>query len=625
MILNKIYTFPKKLFDEVEFHNGLNIIYAHKPPESSTEKLIEEESTKVERSSLPRPVGEIPIQSADDSKHSHYSEDKTSLHAVGKSTLLDLILFALLFDEKSFHRLQNAYHKKILKGLSVVLEFTVNEVKYYVRRSFDNANNKIFFGPINHGESYSLGKLREILYKLIFERSDYSGIAKHFWHQKLLSYFIKVKKREELFSDPVEFSRNFSELEITPFHLFLLNINNTLPYEHKEVLESIQKLESFLKEQQNYLIKNSKTKDLTKLENKRQHLKNIINKLEKRINEFSLTENYAEFEQQADELTTEIKKLWFKNVVDKKKLQDLEEYENAMPAEAYEDIPYITNIYNEVNYLLAGNIKRTLKEAVDFRKALFSSRKDFVSEERGRLNSSIYKREEIISDMETKRKIFLDELSRQGALDDLTETYSRLAQIQQQLSDIESSLKTIDKTKEDITIKKDEHELLLEKVRDYIESISTEVQQFRELLLSVYTQLFLDKHNVKIFDVAETDEKQKIKISVLEGSIIDSTGINQVRTLIYDIAVLLNIIHKNLNAPRFIIHDGIFENLHKSHFLAFITFIEDLLAKDYKFQYILTLNEHDFLEELPSFKEEKIIKNSVIKLTPKKTLFGSEF
>lgn len=602
MILNKIYTFPKKLFDEVEFHNGLNIIYAHKPIDETEAETSEESS-----------------------KDSEQTEDRSSLHAVGKSTLLDLILFALLFDYKSFHRLHNAYNKKILKGLSVVLEFSVNDVNYYIKRSFDNPNNKIFFGPINHGDSYPIGKLQQKLFNLIFERPDYPGIAKHFWHQKLLSFFIKVKKREELFSDPIEFSRNLSELEITPFHLFLLNIDNTLPYEHKEILESIQKLESFLKEQQNYLKEKSKTKDLTKLENKRQHLLNTINRLEKRISTFSLTENYAESEQQADDLTTDIKKLWFRNVVDKKKLQDLEEYENSLPAEAYENIPYISNIYNEVNYLLAGNIKRTLQDAVDFRKALFSSRKDFVTEERGRLNNSIYKRSEIISNMEEKRKKLLDDLSSQGALNDLTETYSRLAQIRQQLSDIESSLKTIDKTKEDITIKKDEHELLLEKVRDYIESISVEVQQFRVLLLSVYTQLFLDKHNVKIFDVAETEEKQKIKISVLEGSIVDSTGINQVRTLIYDIAVLLNIINKNLNAPRFIIHDGIFENLHKSHFLAFITYIEDLLTNGFKFQYILTLNEHDFLEELPSFKEEKIIKNSVIKLTPKKILFGDDF
>src|SRR5690606_26760595 len=98
-----------------------------------------------------------------------------------------------------------------------------------------------------------------------------------------------------------------------------------------------------------------------------------------------------------------------------------------------------------------------------------------------------------------------------------------------------------------------------------------------------------------------------------------------VRTLIYDISVLVNIINKNLNAPRFIIHDGIFENLDKSHFFAFIKYIDELLANNIDFQYILTLNDHDFLNEDQNFKENKILANSIIKLTPQETLLGKEF
>ena len=231
----------------------------------------------------------------------------------------------------------------------------------------------------------------------------------------------------------------------------------------------------------------------------------------------------------------------------------------------------------------------------------------------------------MITNLENNRKSVFDQLSAQNALDDLTNTYTKLANIQKEYSEIEGSLKDIDKIKDDITEKRNEHELLIEKIPAYLESISTAIIEFRELFKSVYSQLFLDSHIVKIFDIIETLDKQKIKISVLEGSIIDSTGINQVRTLIYDIAVLLNIINKQLNAPRFIIHDGIFENLDKSHFFAFIKYIDELLAKDIEFQYILTLNDHDFLSEDPNFKKEKILANSIIKLTPQKTLLGKEF
>lgn len=598
MILQKLYTIPKDLFEPIKFHNGLNIIFAHKDEvkTSDSNNLIDEE--------------------------------KTSLHAVGKSTVLDFILFALLadFTEKSSHRLFNAYNNKILHGISVVLEFSINQKNYKLTRSFDEPNRKIYFGPINKPrEPYDLYKLRTYLFNLLFFRKDYPGIITHHSYQRLLSFFIKVKKREELFSDPILFSHNLSDLDLAPFHFFLLNIDNTLPTDHRDLYESILKLESTLRENEKLIKDISKTKDLDEIKNKRQKLFNDISKLEKRISGFTLKGNYSDIENKADELTKEIKKLWFSNSVDRKKLAELEEYEKSLPSEAYEDVDKITQIYNEVNALLAGNIKKEIQDAVEFRKTLHTSRKEYVIEEKGRLNNSLLNRSQKIETLESERKKLLDELSSQGALEDLTNAYVHLAKLQKEYSDIDASLKSIDKLVKAISEKHDEHTSLLNQLDDYLNAILPDAINFRDLLTSIYKKLFLDTHEVKIFDVSETDERQKIKISVLEGSIIDSTGINQVRTLIYDTAVLLNIINQNLIGPHFIAHDGIFENLHKSHFFAFINFIQELLDNKYQFQYILTLNDHDFLDDIKDFRESTISSNCIIKLTPKKNFLGSGF
>ena len=594
MILKKLYTHPVQLFEPVEFHNGLNIVLAHNP----------------------------------DRKTPDAANSKTSLHALGKSSFLDLILFALLsdFSEKSSHRLFNAHKKKLLKGISVSLDFSVNDIDYTISRSFDNPNHKIFYGPVSLPRPhYSIGILRNLLYDLIFARKDYPGFSNSYWYHKLTSFFIKVKKREDLFLDPIEFSRNLNDLEISPFHLFLLYIDNSIPSLHGKLLESILKSESFLKENQNFLKESSHTKDLTALENKRISLKRNVAKLERRIADFSLTENYSEFGKSADELTATIKNLWFNNVVDNKKLFELEAYEKNLPSEAYEDLDKITAIYNEVNSLLSGNIKKTLAEVVTFRKTIHSSRKEFVTEEKGRLTTSIFARTEQINSLESQRKKIFNQLSSDKALDDLTNTYFQLANLQKELSDIDGSLKAINKLIDDIAEKRKEHDVVLNKISDYLESLEPAVLLFRELLTSIYDKLFLDPHQVKIFEISETLERQKIKISVLEGSIIDSTGINQVRTLIYDTAVLLNIINKNLNAPHFIAHDGIFENLHKTHFFAFVSFIDEQIANNTKFQYILTLNDHDYFDEIKDFRLNKIIANTIIQLTPSKPLLGRDF
>ncbi len=598
MILQKLYTIPKELFEPIKFHNGLNIIFAHKDEVNSP----------------------APQQTADN--------EKTSLHAVGKSTVLDFILFALLadFSEKSSHRLFNAYNKKILHGISVVLEFSLNQKNYRLTRSFDEPSRKIYFGTTDKPrEPFDLYKLRSHLFELIFLRKDYPGNMDHYSYQRLLSFFIKVKKRDDLFSDPILFSHNLSDLDLAPFHFFLLNMDNTFPTNHRNLLEAIIKLESNLKENEKLIKEISKTKDLEEIKNNRQKLANDIIKLEKRISGFTLKGNYSEIENRADELTKEIKKLWFSNSVDRKKLSDLEEFEKSMPSEAYEDIERITQIYNEVNSLLAGNIKKEIHDAVEFRKMLHSSRKDYVIEEKGRLNTSLYNRSTKIESLESERKKLLDELSSQGALEDLTNAYIRLTKLQKEFSDLDASLKSIDKISKDISKKRDEHTELLNQLNSYLNNILSAVIDFRNLLTSIYKKLFLDTHEVKIFDVFETDERQKIKISVLEGSIIDSTGINQVRTLIYDTAVLLNILNQNLNAPRFIAHDGIFENLHKSHFFAFINFLKEMLDKNLQFQYILTLNDHDFLDDIEGFRENTISANCIIELSPSKNFLGAKF
>jgi len=598
MILNKLYSTPKELFEPIVFHNGLNIIFAHKDKLTAADSLTE------------------------------IDPQKTSLHAVGKSTVLDLISFALLsdFSENSSHRLFNAYEKKILHGISVVLDFSIGDINYQITRSFDHPNKDIYFGTLDMPRPpQNLWKLREQLFNLLFFRKDYPDPLNHYWFQKLLSFFIKVKKREELFSDPIDFSRNLTDLDYAPFHFFLLNIDNSIPSEHRDLFEVISKLENSLKDNEKLLKENYKTNFIDDVRNKRKKLLLAIDKLEKRISDFNLTDDYAELEKQADELTKEIKKLWFDNAVDKNKLSELHEYDKILPSDAHDDVDKITSIYNEVNSLLAGNIKKDLNDTIVFRKALLSSRKEFTDEEEGRLNSNILLRNQKIEAYESDRKELFVELSSQSALEDLTNTYTRLAKLQIELADIDASLKNINKISKSITEKKDDHAKVLGRLNEYLESILPDVNKFKALLSSISGKLFLDSHEIKIFEVNETAEKQIVKISLLEGSIVDSTGINQVRSLVYDIAVLLNIINQNLTAPRFIAHDGIFEILHKDHFFAFINFMQELLENNYRFQYILTLNDHDFLDERKDFRKDKIVANTIIELTPTNTLFGMNF
>ena len=588
MKLDKIYTSPTNLFKPVEFHPGLNIIYAHKTNEKS-------------------------------------QQEDLSLHAVGKSTLIDLILFSLLYDIKFLHRLQNALNKKIITGISSILEFTVDGVQYYIKRSFDEPNKELYFGEINKGKRFPLGKLRDKLFDLIFKRENYPGYINNNWYYKLFDFYIKDRKREDIFIDPLKYSNNISSLEVTPLQLFLLDINNKIPADNMKIVEDIQKLETQQNQQEKIAVQQYEVKDIVTLESKRQGLLNRIKKIEKSIDEFSLVEEYQDYEDKANELTKQIKELWFrKSMYDKKKLE-IEEYKKELAEEAKDNIDRIKTLYGEVQYLLADKINLVLDDAIEFRKRLKSSRDEFIDAEEGEIANKLSKLNEKIKKLDTERSGIFLKLSKTKALDDLNDMHGKLSITEKQYAELNSALKQIENTKKEITERNNELETVFEQIDEYLEKIEQAVEKIRVSIESIYRQLALDTHTVDYFEISETKEKQKIKIDLLEGSIIDSTGINQVRTLVYDMAVLLNNVEKKLNAPYFIIHDGIFESLHKGHYYAFVNFIDSLIEKGLNFQYILTLNEKDYLNEIEGFKKEKIIDNAIIQLTPERPLLGKKY
>ena len=129
LILKKIYSQPK-LFDEVEFHSGINFIMG-----------IYEKTKKDKR--------------------------ERGLNGVGKSTLIRLIDFALLSDEskaKNFDIRKNDF----LKGISIILEFEAWDKEYIIKRSFENNNNPQFGKNITKLVEYNINDLRKILGSIFF-------------------------------------------------------------------------------------------------------------------------------------------------------------------------------------------------------------------------------------------------------------------------------------------------------------------------------------------------------------------------------------------------------------------------------------------------------------------------
>lgn len=171
-----------------------------------------------------------------------------------------------------------------------------------------------------------------------------------------------------------------------------------------------------------------------------------------------------------------------------------------------------------------------------------------------------------------------------------------------------------DKLKNSISFKKNE-------IDDYIKSIEGEVKEFSSLMSDIYQSVFQTIGESPAFTISNDD---KPELNILPDDIY-SHGLNQGRTLVYDLAILFNSIEKNLNSPRFLVHDGIFDSLDNTHLLYLYKYCNEKLNPDFEFQYIVTLNQIEDGNEDDILNHKKVYDLAKLRLSQNNKLLGQKF
>ena len=586
MYLLRLYSEPIGLFDSVEFKNGVNFIYGKK------EKLT----------------------------------PKNSINSIGKSTFLDLLDFCLLSSYQKAHNARLFAANSILSGYDIVLEFEVDEIKYIIKRNVDE-NRRIKFGNPNNLQEYDIDSLKRILGELVFYRKDYIGKFFPTWYRSLISFYLKVQKfKREQFNDPIKYVKDMSEVEINVYQLYLLGLDNTFAYENfktktdlKKILPAIKQIESLLKEKYDLQSLNETNQNINKLRYE-------IKKLESAIASFRLSTEYEDVEKEANILTQTIKDNWYQNFVDKKRI---EAYKESYSAKENISITRIKNIYEELSVEFALQVKKTLEEAVQFRKKLSHNRKSFLEEEIKLLTELIEKRDEEINLLETKRAQLFSFLSAKEAIKDLTEAFGIISEKKSQLSDLESNTKILN----ELILEKNQIEAkqktIDNQIFEYVTNLGIKIENLYEIFTDVYNSIYVNLQNMSGFSIDYNKRKDKlIDISITMPDMYGK-GKNAGRTLVYDLFLLLNSFKFSHNFPRFLVHDGIFDGVDKAHFIATYEFIEKIANSGTKIQYITTINEEGTLSEKfgnsDKVTPDRIEEEAILVLSSQTKLFNKDF
>lgn len=574
MILTKLYTEPTELFPVVKFNPGLNFIYGIKDKPSDT------------------------------------------LNGIGKSLFLDFLDFALLsyFNHSTNTRLNRAYRKGIITNHRVVLEFKINNIPYKITRSFEDPDIAYFSKGNKDGVEYKIKELRYELTNYVFGRKFYPGVIQDNWFRDIIKFYLKIQKiADEKFTDPLRFI-NKKELLLNVYHLFLLNINNYLFVDNLYLNKEIEDYDKTIKTTKQFLKDHYNIKDISKTANAVVGLNNKIIRLKMNIDNYKLDEEYDRMKERLNGITQQIKNILFLVTLDEKKIKDLEN-----PSKLNSNIisGNVEAIYSELNPDFKNVIRKTIDEAKAFRNELENSRTEFIAYEKSRLQAFNIQRKREIEQLEKEQTQIFKELANKNALSDLNTAYDSLNKLINEKVELESKVDFYKGLMQNKTNLKNKDHELFSLVDDFISSTSSQISSFALLLGGIYNNIFNTSPENDFFSINKSDGKEKIKFRILADDIY-SHGKNQGRTLVYDLAVLFNSIEQKINAPRFLIHDGIFDSLDPIHLNSLIELCNKRINKDFNFQYIIALNQNDNLHE-------EILKQSVLRIYSSKKLLGVRF
>lgn len=595
MFLNKFYTRPAKYFTDITFRTGINYVYGYRNDPTLNER-------------------------------------KNTLNNLGKSTFLDLIDYTLGsdFNKERNARLYSTYEEGFLDGITVYLEFESDDNYYTIRRSFKTPRKVELKINNEKYQEHPLEEFRSIISDIAFARDDYPGYYTSDWFRRLMAFYVTIlKNKKKEYPDPFEYLEFTSPLALLQYHLFLLNINNRLINSLYLKVSELDEKKKLINKAVNNFISIHHLKSIPEVENKIKQIKTEIDDIQEKIKAYKLASSQKVNADKAGVLSKKINKLTFENFSHQQKIDT---YNQSLVNNLSIRLSTVENIYNEFQELLGTKIKKELEEVVKFRKNLISSRKSFILSEIDSLNKEIEDNNRKINDLDNQRAEIFRILSTATAIKNLADANSVIVGKEKDVSSLEGQIRTYTIYSKQVSDLQQEVSKLESNIIEFRESIRSVELAFYKVLNSVYTELYPAKNSTSVFSFSINSNpktKSKFKIDILNDLEKFGKGKNRGRTLIYNLAVLFYSIYNNYNAPRFIIHDGIFDGIDKLQFVDVVKFLNKQQEKGLKFQYIVALNEEgvltDKLDPEKVAEHEKIIKEAILLLTPDKPLFKTRF
>ena len=524
---------------------------------------------------------------ADRTKESTRGDSRNGL---GKTTLFEIVHFCLGAGTRRNQGLLVAP----LEGWTFTLELQIEDRSLAVTRSTDQPSRVQLQGDVddlaNVGERQLDGLavripdwntyLGEQLFGLSLEEPPPKYPPTF---RSLFSYL--VRRDRDAFSSPFIHYRVQREWDKQVNNAFLLD----LAWQHAGELQQLKDNESALNELRRAArdgLLQGLIGNLGNLEAERTRLDSEIRQQSETLQSFRVHPQYAEIEQEVNELTSGIQQMSNANITDGR-LVDL--YLSSLQDDQDPDTDELLEVYQEVGVTMPDIVRRRLEEVQDFHRQIVANRRAYLQSEIQRIESGRSQRGLDLHAAIERRAQLLKVLQTHGALQEFTALNELHLELVSRRNDVDNRISNLQRFEQGRSEVRVDRELLLQTARRDFE----ERREGRATAINLFnsnSQALYSAPGNLVVNIADTGFT--FDVDILRSG---SQGINSMKIFCYDL-MLAQLWATKQPSPRLLMHDStIFDGVDERQIAQSLELAHQE-AENKGFQYVCALNS----DTLPS-------------------------
>lgn len=573
--LNRLYS-ESNIFEEISFHDGVNIILGEKYDDSSVKGR------------------------------------KTN--GVGKSMSIEFLDFGFLNDyEKS--RIAKIPKEVFPLEENVILDLDIGDEAITIKRNRKQADQPVI---IREGRTVSFDKLqdaREYLTGLIFPKLNGKKVPSF---RNLFSILMRDERSE--FTDIIKCHDLTKKIpDDLSAHLFLLGFSLEA---YKNTLETIKEIEAantVIAKDKKELTQEGKKK-ISDVKAELNALEDELQKLEDAIESFKTNETFDSMEADLIELEDLLDQL-------RKRQKALRyDYEKIrkMPKPEQIDDREIELVYNQFKSELGNAVVKSLNEVVGFKNKIEEFQRTLVNQKAKELESQLKSIAEQIRVLDDEYSEKLKVIDKKGVLKNLKVSLKIYEAKKDSISHTKFLFDQYEKNE------KKKRMLNLQKTQQLME-IDSEIEQNKEIMddfidtiLEIHESIMGNKEcsfSLQTVDKARKKTPVELTLRIYDDG---SHSVDRTKVFIYDMALLFNQYTRDRH-PLFLVHDNIFD-VDQDTLVQCLNYIYKQEEQYQDFQYILTLNRDKIEnEEQRKLIQMDIDEHQVAVFTKEKKFLGRNY